>query len=195
MNPLIVLVAINWVVFAVLFVLWLKAAATSPTIRLRTLGRVGALVSVVFLMGATQRLGIHLSNAGLLPERVTADLISAGQAVLSILITVVIGVAVYTMSRFGREVMRADRMVSILSSRLPEGLSVHDLGLTGRELEVLEWMSEGRMSDVEIATAMSISPATAGTHVRNILKKAGISSRSDLVVFASQDTGGRGAYR
>ncbi len=187
MSPLIVLVIINWVVFAVLLALRARAASTYPTSRLRTLGWLGALASAMFLLVATQRLGIHLSLVGLVPRDVAEYLMSVGQLVLSLVAMVTIASAVYVIRRVGREVSRADRMVSILSSRIPTGLSVSDLGLTARELEVLEWMSEGKVSDGEIASVMSISPATAGTHVRNILRKAGISSRTDLVLLATHD--------
>ncbi len=188
-SSLILLAAINWVVFAVLLVLRVRAAATYPTRRLRTLGWVGALMCAAFLLVATQRLGIHMALFGALPEPAAEYLMSVGQLVLSVAITVMVVSAVYAMNRVGREVSRADQMVSILSNRIPRGLSVSDLGLTAREIEVLEWMSEGKLSDAQIATAMSISPATAGTHVRNILQKAGISTRTDLVVLATKDIG------
>ena len=57
-----------------------------------------------------------------------------------------------------------------------------ELDLTARELEVMEAMMEGRLSDQEIAEAFYISPATAATHVRNILRKANLHNRRDLVI-------------
>lgn len=189
MNPLIALLIVNWAVFAVLLVLRVRAASTYPTSRLRTLGWLGALAIGVFLLVATQRLGIHLSLAGLLPEDVVEYLVSLGQLVLSLVAMVTIAASVYVIRRLGREVSRADRMVRILSNRIPEGMLVSNLGLTARELEVLEWMSEGKIADTEIAAVMSISPATAGTHVRNIQRKAGIGSRPDLVLLATHDGG------
>jgi len=188
-NPLIALLIVNWAVFAVLLVLRVRAASTYPTSRLRTLGWLGALAIGVFLLVATQRLGIHLSLAGLLPEDVVEYLVSLGQLVLSLVAMVTIAASVYVIRRLGREVSRADRMVRILSNRIPEGMFVSNLGLTARELEVLEWMSEGKIADTEIAAVMSISPATAGTHVRNIQRKAGIGSRPDLVLLATHDGG------
>lgn len=186
-NLLILLVAVNWLVYAVLFGLRTRAAARYPTDRLRKLGWVGASVCALFLLGASQRLGIHLAVEGLLPEQVAEYMTSVGQLVLSLVVTTIVLSGVYTVSRVGGEVARVDRMVSILSSRIPEGLSVTDLGLTARELQVLERMSVGNVSDTEIAAAMSISPATAATHVRNILRKAGISNRRDLMLLATEE--------
>ena len=56
-----------------------------------------------------------------------------------------------------------------------------------RELEVLEVIAAGSMSDKDIADSLYISPATAGTHVKNILRKSGLSSRRDLVLLSASD--------
>ena len=48
--------------------------------------------------------------------------------------------------------------------------------LTERESEVLLWILRGKR-DGEIAILLDISPATASTHVRNLLAKLGVESR------------------
>jgi DNA-binding CsgD family transcriptional regulator len=48
--------------------------------------------------------------------------------------------------------------------------------LTERESEVLLWILHGKR-DGEIAILLDISPATASTHVRNLLAKLGVESR------------------
>jgi DNA-binding NarL/FixJ family response regulator len=58
-----------------------------------------------------------------------------------------------------------------------------ELELTSRELQVLEAMTQGRFSDQQLADALSIAPSTAATHVRNILHKAGLHNRRDLVLL------------
>jgi non-specific serine/threonine protein kinase len=56
-------------------------------------------------------------------------------------------------------------------------------GLTPRECEVLRLLAAGR-SDRAIAAALSVSPHTASTHVRNILAKLGAESRTAAAAYA-----------
>jgi DNA-binding NarL/FixJ family response regulator len=58
-----------------------------------------------------------------------------------------------------------------------------DLGLTGRELEVLRLVAAGR-SNREIAAELVISPKTASVHVSNILGKLGAASRGEAAAQA-----------
>jgi DNA-binding CsgD family transcriptional regulator len=58
-------------------------------------------------------------------------------------------------------------------------------GLTPRELEVLALLA-GRLTDPEIAEALSISPQTASTHVKRVLGKLGVSSRRDAAAIAAR---------
>jgi predicted ATPase/DNA-binding CsgD family transcriptional regulator len=58
-----------------------------------------------------------------------------------------------------------------------------DLGLTGRELEVLRLVAAGR-SNREIAAELFISPKTASVHVSNILGKLGAASRGEAAAKA-----------
>lgn len=78
-------------------------------------------------------------------------------------------VGMYLIRRAGNALHRAGRTVNILMTRLPENLDITALGLTARELVVVAQIARERISDREIAEATSMSPATAGTHVRNIL--------------------------
>ena len=55
-----------------------------------------------------------------------------------------------------------------LAARFPQ--------LTAREAEVLMWIVAGKR-DWEIAAVLGIRPATATTHVRNLLAKLGVESR------------------
>jgi two-component system NarL family response regulator len=55
--------------------------------------------------------------------------------------------------------------------------------LTGRELEVLECLCQGKQ-DREIAAALDISFATVRTHINKILSKLGVQSRSQAIVTA-----------
>ena len=55
--------------------------------------------------------------------------------------------------------------------------------LTGREIEILHEVAEGRTSR-EIADKLYISENTVKNHIRNILDKTGLGSRHDAVLFA-----------
>lgn len=57
--------------------------------------------------------------------------------------------------------------------------------LTGREREVLALIVEG-LSNVEIATRLTISPSTVNFHVRNILSKLGAANRTEATRLAVQ---------
>ena len=57
--------------------------------------------------------------------------------------------------------------------------------LTDRELEVLKMVARG-MSNAEIAEELTISPATAKTHVAHLLTKLDASDRIQLVIIAYQ---------
>ncbi len=63
------------------------------------------------------------------------------------------------------------------------GAGTGELGLTGRELEVLRLVAAGR-SNREIAAELFISPKTASVHVSNILGKLGAASRGEAAAKA-----------
>jgi DNA-binding NarL/FixJ family response regulator len=56
-------------------------------------------------------------------------------------------------------------------------------GLTAREIDVIRLVSAG-MSNREIARELSIGESTAISHVRNILSKLGLSSRTAAAAWA-----------
>lgn len=55
--------------------------------------------------------------------------------------------------------------------------------LSNCELEVLKLIAEGR-SNIEIATALYLSPSTIKTHVRDIFNKLGVNNRVQATVLA-----------
>jgi len=55
--------------------------------------------------------------------------------------------------------------------------------LTAREREILTLLARGKTVD-EIAEALTISPLTVRTHIRNLLKKLGMGSRLQAVTYA-----------
>lgn len=70
-----------------------------------------------------------------------------------------------------RLVSETDRLCSALAARL---------GLTARESQVLALIAEGR-NEPYIEKALSVSRATVKTHISHIYRKAGVSSRQELL--------------
>lgn len=54
--------------------------------------------------------------------------------------------------------------------------------LTRKEKEVFKYIIEA-MSDAEIAISMTISLSTVKMHIHNILTKAGVRDRKQLIVY------------
>jgi DNA-binding CsgD family transcriptional regulator len=61
--------------------------------------------------------------------------------------------------------------------------AAHPAGLTPREAEVLEVLSEG-LTNAEIAERLYLSPRTVDHHVSSILAKLGVSSRAEAIASA-----------
>ncbi len=57
--------------------------------------------------------------------------------------------------------------------------------LTRREAEVLSHVAAGE-TNLEIAEALVVATATVTRHVSNILKKTGLSRRTELVRYAAE---------
>jgi DNA-binding NarL/FixJ family response regulator len=75
------------------------------------------------------------------------------------------------------------RVVALTRRVATNGAAGHGPGLTGRELEVLRLLADGR-GQREIAGALSISPRTVGGHIEHILAKLGVHSRAQAVAAA-----------
>ena len=67
----------------------------------------------------------------------------------------------------------------------------HPMGLSGRELEVLELLTTDGLSNREIATRLFISERTAAVHVSAVLRKLGVSNRLQAVAVAKGILGKR----
>lgn len=65
------------------------------------------------------------------------------------------------------------------------GANVSQLGLTSREVEVLELVAAGR-TNRQIGDQRYVSQKTASVHVSNILRKLGVTSRVDAAAIAQR---------
>jgi DNA-binding NarL/FixJ family response regulator len=76
----------------------------------------------------------------------------------------------------------ARRLTSSLRTALPDATSE----LTTRELDVVRLVGEGK-ANKEIAAELEIGERTARTHVSNILRKLGLSSRTQAALWAVRE--------
>jgi DNA-binding CsgD family transcriptional regulator len=81
------------------------------------------------------------------------------------------------------EVIRSGRLSGVDDGAARGTSEVDELGLTARELEVLQLVAEG-YSNGEIAERLFISRKTASVHVSNILAKLGVTTRVQAAAVA-----------
>ena len=70
--------------------------------------------------------------------------------------------------------------------RLLEEQTAHigaDFGLTPREREILQLLADG-LTPTQISDRLFISPRTVGSHVENLFRKLGVSSRTQALALA-----------
>lgn len=97
--------------------------------------------------------------------------------------------AVYAVMRLNGALHRIGQvqdMIEVMTTKVPLDSSVSEWRLTARELQVLELLATGKLKDSELATELYISESTAATHVRNILRKSGLTTRRDLMLVAQR---------
>jgi DNA-binding CsgD family transcriptional regulator len=87
------------------------------------------------------------------------------------------------LARRARIALPADEPDGAQEEAAPPTAGAEELGLTPRELEVLERLALGE-TNRQIAEALFISARTAGVHVSRILSKLGASNRSEAAAIA-----------
>lgn len=92
------------------------------------------------------------------------------------------GEAVYSSDLMERVMERYHHM-EVQYSRLQSAAAIHDLDLTNRELEILQYICEG-LSNKEIAHALFISEKTVKNHITSLLRKLEVDDRTQAAVFA-----------
>lgn len=175
---------INLALFAALAWTAVKRARSDASPRLRSLGWVAAAAAGAFVLGAGQRMALQATRAGWLSTRVTDFLLSDWQLAQSLTAMALGVLALAALAKVWGPLGRADRMVSVLTDRIPPDQVPLD-DLTDREREVMEAIGSGLLSDRELAEALFIAPSTARTHVKHILHKTGLSNRRELMLVAA----------
>jgi DNA-binding CsgD family transcriptional regulator len=87
------------------------------------------------------------------------------------------------------------RLRELGARRVPRGpqaaTRANEAGLTGRQLEILRLLAEGR-TNAEIAELLVLSVRTVDHHVSAVLQKLGVTSRKDAAAAARSRMGGSG---
>lgn len=183
---LVIWVIVNTILFAVLFAYALRLLRRWQSTPIRFIAVSLVLVAGTFLVSSIQRLGIQAARADIIPAQWEDFFLSSYQVVLSLIGTAA-GVYAITRLRAGiRRLEEGERMLSALTHNIPTEVDTSTWDLTARESQVVDTIVSGRTSDEQIAESLFISTATAATHVRNILRKTGLSSRMDLMLAASR---------
>lgn len=174
--------------FAVLLALTLLEAVRSKAVGFRRFGWAMSLVYLVLVVVGIDSILVGSVRLGWFDGGFEAFL-SAEWQILRVSALFGLGVSFFLLTRrFRRDLAASHLAMHTLTSSLPPDLVISDLNLTSRELEVVAVITGGGLSDENIASALYISPATAGTHVRNILRKARLRRRTDLLLLACRDS-------
>jgi DNA-binding CsgD family transcriptional regulator len=182
---LFIVIAINMLLFAGLGLWVWTSMHKDDSPRIRVLSAMLAVVALAFVLGAATRLISVAVRMGWLDGRV-GDFIASEWHLIQSLASTALGVVGFLLvRRYGKSLKTADRIATAVSNRLFEGSSLTEYGFTNREIEVLRAIADGYISDNEIAEILFIAPATAATHVKNILKKSGVRSRRELALLIS----------
>lgn len=179
----------NLVLFGGLVAWGVRYVRRERSPRIRALAWTLVAVSVAFVLVSLTRLSLIAIGLGWIPGSL-GEFLDSGWVLVQSVLTLGIGIlAVLVIQRTGRSLRESERIVSLLSERLMDERSLKDFRFTSRELEVLEVIADGTFSDRDISEILYISPATAATHVRNILKKSGVKSRRELVLLLHSESG------
>ncbi len=179
------IIAINASLFAGLGIWAWSRWRVEESPRIRVLSGALAAVAAAFVIGAITRLVVVGVHIGWFDGRLGSFILSEWHLVQSLGATVFGLIGILVIRRHARSLKSADRVASAVSDKLLSGSSLTEFGFTNREIEVLRTIAEGHISDAEIAEILFIAPATAGTHVKNILRKTGVRSRRELALLVN----------
>jgi DNA-binding CsgD family transcriptional regulator len=165
---------------------WLAAAARRGPRGAFRVASAGASAACVLLGVTSFQHLLHLATRDELVSSGWGDMllgplaaVRATTVVLAATLAVILGLRHWTM------LGKAQSMVDVLTDRLLSRRSARQAVLSVREVEVHDLIKNGVLSDEEIGESLHISPATAATHVQNILRKTDLHNRRDLMLLGN----------
>jgi DNA-binding CsgD family transcriptional regulator len=132
---------------------------------LKTILRFGFIIVALLVL-------FQLSNASLFIPSISADLVIGIGAVI------LIGLGVYLGGN-----IKKDKIVEVQAPLPIDHEQIKSLGLSERELEVLQLISEG-LSNLEIGEKLFLAETTIKTHVSNLFVKLDVKRRTQAVTRA-----------
>ncbi|HSK22695.1 MAG TPA: LuxR C-terminal-related transcriptional regulator [Egicoccus sp.] len=178
-----VLIVINGLGFASVGFLAAVLFRRDESDKVRRISMIVSICCVAFMLGSVHRLGQHAARNGWIEAIQEEQWATEIQLARSIVVLALTLVALIILKRVASDIRREESTLRALTGLVGTYPELHEVNLTPREHEVLSLMGFGLVSDEHIASRLVISPHTARTHVRNIMKKAGVASRRDLVVL------------
>lgn len=134
---------------------------------LKTALRFGLIVIALLIL-------FQLSNASLFIPSLPAD------TVIGITAVILIGLGIYL-----GENMKKDKVIEVAAPISVDQEKITNLGISDRELEVLQLISEG-LSNFEIGERLFISESTIKTHVSSLFVKLDVKRRTQAVTRAKE---------
>ncbi len=181
------LIALNLAAVSALLVASAVCARRSGSDRVRQLWLAIAAFAAVLMSGWVVRLFSHVPASGSPAARMwqrVEPIFSVVPPVAGLAVGVV---ALVLVPRAVRALQQSERMYTAMLRRVSSLPSLEDIALTRREREVVDVLRAGSLDNASIAERLGIAPNTAGTHVRNIMRKAGAADRRDLMLLGERN--------
>lgn len=134
---------------------------------LKTVFRFGLIITALLVL-------FQLSNASLFVPSIPADV------VIGITAVILIGLGIYLGGN-----LKKDKIVEVIPTVEIDETKISSLGISERELEVLQLISEG-LSNQEIGERLFISESTIKTHVSSLFVKLDVKRRTQAVTRAKE---------
>ncbi|WP_339605703.1 response regulator transcription factor [uncultured Roseivirga sp.] len=134
---------------------------------LKTVLRFGLIILALLIL-------FHLTNASLFVPSISAD------AVIGIAAFILLALGIY----LGRGINKEKEAEKKAPSHIDEN-RIQALGISPRELEVLQLISQG-LSNNEIAETLFVSESTIKTHISNLFVKLDVKRRTQAVIRAKE---------
>lgn len=183
----IALIAFNGITFAAVGVICAALARRESSPQVRLAAQLTSLCCAAFTLGALQRLGLQLTRQVRFEAFTDERWLLHLQVVKSAAVAALSLFALAKGRRLLEELERSHKVVQSFTSHTGRFRRLSELSLTPRELEVLTLIGCGVLTDRDLAQRLSVSPHTAHAHVRNLMSKAGVQSRRDLIVIAHNE--------
>jgi len=180
---LLVLLIANVLLSVGLIAVALRSRRASTVPRTRLLCSALAVAGGALLVTVAARLAARLVKIDVLPPSFDWLFDAWWYVVISSLTTILLVGGVWLAARVIAQLERVETALATLVDRLPHEARGSAADLTRREREVLTIMAGGNLADGEIAGELYISPSTAATHVRNIMRKADLHNRRELMLL------------